>query len=96
MKVNNASKKCSTENTIKVFRTSTIIWISKLEKKIGEKEGGRKGGRGSFQEGGEDISGHKRPMDQAGKKVPKVIMSLAFSLNGGSGFSNHSVETNPK
>lgn len=69
MKVNNASKKCSTENTIKVFRTSTIIWISKLEKKIGEKEGGRKRGREKGRE-------REREGEEVFKKVEKTFQDI--------------------
>lgn len=63
MKVNNASKKCSTENTIKVFRTSTIISISKLEKNR------RKGGREKERE-------REREEEEVFKKVEKTFQDI--------------------
>ena len=67
-------EKCYAENVIKVFSTSAVREISKLEKQNKTKQ---KGGREIFGED-EDILGHRDPWTTAEEKVPKMIVSLAF------------------
>lgn len=77
LKVNSESEKCSTENMIKIFRTSTVILILKLEKK-NRREEGREYGRK------EVLERVTKTFQDLGDRQTKSreTLSPAFSLNG--------------